>query len=75
MARISLPPGSLSAVNFGAPAAERDIEQGLDEYFVEPEAYRRIKAGAKRILIGARGIGKAPCSKPWAAGSETTAVT
>ena len=58
MARISLPQGSLSTVDFGAPAAERDIERGLDEYFVESEAYNRVKAGAKRILIGGRGIGK-----------------
>lgn len=58
MARISLPPGSLSRVDFGAPAAERDIERGLDEYFVESEAYSRVKAGTKRILIGGRGIGK-----------------
>lgn len=58
MASVSLPPGSLLTVDFGAPAAERDIERGLDEYFVESEAYKRVKAGAKRILIGGRGIGK-----------------
>jgi hypothetical protein len=50
MVRVSLPQESLSKVNFGAPAAERDIEGGLDEYFVESEAYSRVKAGAKRIL-------------------------
>jgi hypothetical protein len=58
MAYTSSLPGSLSSVDFGAPAAERDIERGLDEYFVESEAYRRVKAGARRILIGGRGIGK-----------------
>jgi hypothetical protein len=58
MVRVNLPPGSLSRVDFGAPAAERDIERGLDEYFVESEAYNRVRAGAKRILIGGRGIGK-----------------
>jgi hypothetical protein len=58
MARVSLPPVSLSRVDFGAPAAERDIERGLDEYFVESGAYSRVKAGTKRILIGGRGIGK-----------------
>jgi hypothetical protein len=58
MARVNLPLGSLSRVDFGAPAAERDIERGLDEYFVESEAYKRVKAGTKRILIGGRGIGK-----------------
>ncbi len=58
MTRASLPTGSLSKVDFGAPAAERDIERGLDEYFVESGAYNRVKAGTKRILIGGRGIGK-----------------
>jgi hypothetical protein len=58
MACASPPPRPLSKVDFGAPAAERDIERGLDEYFVESEAYRRVKAGTKRILIGGRGIGK-----------------
>jgi hypothetical protein len=58
MACASTPPRPLSKVDFGAPAAERDIERGLDEYFVESEAYRRVKAGTKRILIGGRGIGK-----------------
>jgi ATPase subunit of ABC transporter with duplicated ATPase domains len=58
MAYINPPAGPLSRVDFGAPAAERDIERGLDEYFVESEAYRRVKAGSRRILIGGRGIGK-----------------
>jgi hypothetical protein len=58
MAPVSLPSGALSKIDFGAPAAERDIERGLDEYFVESEAYNRVRAGAKRILIGGRGIGK-----------------
>jgi hypothetical protein len=58
MAGISSLSGPLSRVDFGAPAAERDIERGLDEYFVESEAYHRVKAGTKRILIGGRGIGK-----------------
>jgi hypothetical protein len=58
MARVSLPSGTLSRIDFGAPAAERDIERGLDEYFVESEAYNRVRAGSKRILIGGRGIGK-----------------
>lgn len=58
MARVSLPPASLSMVDFGAPAAERDIERGLEEYFVESAAYNRVRSGAKRVLIGGRGIGK-----------------
>ncbi len=63
MARVSLPPASLSAVDFGAPSAELDIERGLDDYFVESEAYHRVKSGAKRILIGGRGIGKSAIFK------------
>ena len=58
MARVSLPSAALSVVNFGAPAAERDIQHGLEEYFVESEAYTRVRLGSKRIVIGARGIGK-----------------
>jgi hypothetical protein len=58
MARITLPATSLSRVDFGAPSAERDIERGLGEYFVESEAYERVRSGAKRIVIGSRGIGK-----------------
>jgi len=50
-------------VDFGAPAAERDIERGLEEYFVESEAYNRVRSGTKRILIGGRGIGKARSSR------------
>ena len=58
MARVSLPATALSGIDFGAPAAERDIERGLEEYFVESEAYNRVRLGSKRIVIGARGIGK-----------------
>jgi hypothetical protein len=58
MARISLPATPLSKIDFGAPAAERDIERGLDEYFVESDAYERVRLGSKRIIVGARGIGK-----------------
>ena len=48
----------LAAIDFGAPSAERDIERGLEEYFVESEAYSRVRSGAKRIMVGNRGIGK-----------------
>ena len=37
---------ALSSVDFGAPAAERDIERGLEEYFVESDAYNRVRVGA-----------------------------
>lgn len=49
MPRISLPAASLAKIDFGAPAAERDIERGLDEYFVESEAYERVRLGSKRM--------------------------
>ena len=58
MGRVSLPAMSISRIDFGAPSAERDIERGLGEYFVESEAYERVRTGAKRIVIGSRGIGK-----------------
>ena len=58
MGRVSLPAMSISRIDFGAPSAERDIERGLGEYFVESEAYERVRSGAKRIVIGSRGIGK-----------------
>jgi hypothetical protein len=47
-----------AAIDFGAPSAERDIERGLEEYFVESEAYNGVRSGAKRIAVGNRGIGK-----------------
>jgi hypothetical protein len=31
-----------AAIDFGAPSAERDIERGLEEYFVESEAYNKF---------------------------------
>jgi len=34
----------LRDLNFGAPAAERDINVGLTDYFVESDAYRRTSA-------------------------------
>jgi hypothetical protein len=51
-------PISPAAIDFGAPSAERDIERGLEGYFVESEAYNRVRSGAKRIVVGNRGIGK-----------------
>jgi hypothetical protein len=48
----------LENVDFGAPAAERDIHKGLQEYFVESEAYKRVATREKTIIIGNRGAGK-----------------
>lgn len=48
---------------FGAPAAERDIDYGLDEYFVDTMAYERVKEGRKVIVVGNRGAGKSAIFK------------
>lgn len=53
----------LESLSFGAPAAERDISQGLADYFVESEAYRRISDGQKTIVLGNRGAGKSAIFK------------
>lgn len=45
-------------LTLGAAAAERDIAQGLSEYFVESLAFTRLAEGNKRIVIGNRGTGK-----------------
>jgi hypothetical protein len=58
MARPPLVATTLSGIDFGAPAAERDIERGLEDYFIESDAYNRVRLGAKRIIIGNRGTGK-----------------
>jgi hypothetical protein len=51
------------ALNFGAPAAERDINQGLSAYFVESSAFHRVEAGSKKIVLGNRGAGKSAIFK------------
>jgi hypothetical protein len=48
----------MSPLSFGAPAAERDIDEGLEDYFVESPAFDRVRAGTKQIVIGNRGTGK-----------------
>lgn len=50
-------------LDFGAPAAERDISRGLADYFVESEAYRRVESGRKTIVLGNRGTGKSAIFK------------
>ena len=54
MARTRIPLTEISSINLGAPAAERDIEKGLEEYFFESATYDRVRRGSKRIIIGAR---------------------
>lgn len=53
----------LSTLDFGAPAAERDVSKGLYEYFVESEEYRRVATGAKTLVLGNRGTGKSAIFK------------
>lgn len=54
---------NLARMNFGAPAAERDISLGLIDYFVESEAFKRLAARSKTIVLGNRGTGKSAIFK------------
>ena len=54
---------TLERMNFGAPAAERDIALGLTDYFVESEAYKRLANRSKTIVLGNRGTGKSAIFK------------
>lgn len=53
----------ISQLNFGAPAAERDISVGLSEYFVESDAFMRVRERRKTIVLGNRGSGKSAIFK------------
>jgi TIR domain len=64
---LKLPPGILRDLDFGAPAAERDIGRGLAKYFVESAAFDRVRSGAKTIILGSRGSGKSAIFKVLAA--------
>ena len=54
---------NLGRMNFGAPAAERDIVIGLADYFVESEAFNRIAERSKTVVLGNRGTGKSAIFK------------
>lgn len=56
----------LRQIDFGAPAAERDIQHGLYEYFVESEAFARVSSGRKTLVLGNRGSGKSAIFKVFA---------
>jgi hypothetical protein len=60
----------LTKLSFGAPAAERDIAQGLAQYFVESDAFGRLAARQKTIVIGNRGTGKSALFKVMADRSQ-----
>ncbi|HWY45919.1 MAG TPA: hypothetical protein VNX70_00960 [Bryobacteraceae bacterium] len=56
----------LAKLSFGAPAAERDINFGLVDYFFESEAYQKLAARKKTIVLGNRGTGKSAIFKVFA---------
>lgn len=62
----------LSKLKFGAPAAERDIGVGLDDYFFESDAYKRLAAREKMIMLGNRGAGKSAIFKVFAERARRT---
>ncbi|MDP8973369.1 MAG: ATP-binding protein [Actinomycetota bacterium] len=53
----------MTTLSFGAPAAERDIDQGLADYFVESAAFNRVAARSKTVVLGNRGTGKSAIFK------------
>jgi len=53
----------LKGLNFGAPAAERDVSVGLHQYFLESDAYERVASGKRVIVLGNRGSGKSAIFK------------
>ena len=63
MAGLTLSPKIMRALDFGAPAAERDMGRGLEKYFVESAAFQRVRSGAKTIILGNRGSGKSAIFK------------
>lgn len=63
MAGLTLSPKILRGLDFGAPAAERDIGRGLEKYFIESAAFQRVRSGAKTIILGNRGSGKSAIFK------------
>jgi len=65
----------ISRLTFGAPAAERDIQQGLVEYFVDSETYQRVARGEKTIVLGNRGTGKSAIFKVLAERSRSAGAS
>ncbi|MEO9210897.1 MAG: P-loop NTPase fold protein [Ginsengibacter sp.] len=50
-------------VDFGAPAAERDLNKGLKEYFLYTGAFNRLVNNQKTVILGNRGAGKSALIK------------
>ena len=53
----------VARLNFGELAAERDINAGLKDYFLESESFRRLSAREKTVALGNRGTGKSAIFK------------
>jgi hypothetical protein len=53
----------LKSLDFGAPAAERDLNKGLREYFLYTGAFERLKSNKKSVILGNRGAGKSALIK------------
>jgi energy-coupling factor transporter ATP-binding protein EcfA2 len=53
----------IKIVDFGAPAAERDVNRGLKEYFLYTGAFNRLKKQQKSVILGNRGAGKSALIK------------
>ena len=49
---------SSESLTFGALAAERDLNEGLSEYFVQSPSFQRVASWRKFVLLGNRGAGK-----------------
>src|ERR1035437_4080413 len=56
----------ISKLSFGAPAAERDINQGLIHYFVESDTFAQLVKRTKTLILGNRGAGKSALFKVFA---------
>ncbi len=63
MGGLTLSSALLHGLDFGAPAAERDMGRGLEKYFIESAAFERVQSGAKTIILGNRGSGKSAIFK------------
>jgi hypothetical protein len=63
MTTLKLSSKVMRSLDFGAPAAERDMTRGLEKYFVESAAFQRVRSGAKTIILGNRGSGKSAIFK------------
>ena len=62
---------NLKEINLGSDTAERDISEGLLNYFYQNDAYKSLLEGKKTITMGNRGAGKSAIFKYLAAQEKT----